>query len=49
MLVNDCGEILSFRITRGNVDDRTPIPGMLKKFVGKVFGDRGYSVSELIS
>jgi hypothetical protein len=42
LLVDDCGEILSFRITRGNVDDRTPVPAMLKNFVGKVFGDRGY-------
>ena len=29
LLVDDCGEILSFRITRGNVDDRTPVPAML--------------------
>ena len=47
MLVNDCGEILSFRITRGNVDDRTPVPDMLKKFIGKVFGDRGYISKKL--
>ena len=27
LLVDDRGQILSFRITRGNVDDRTPVPG----------------------
>jgi hypothetical protein len=47
LLVDDCGEILSFRITRGNVDDRTPVPAMLKNFVGKVFGDRGYISKKL--
>ena len=47
LLVDDCGNLLSFRITRGNVDDRTPVPSMLKKFVGKVFGDRGYISKKL--
>jgi hypothetical protein len=47
LLVDDCGNLLSFRITRGNVDDRTPVPAMLKNFVGKVFGDRGYVSKKL--
>ncbi len=47
LLVDDCGEILSFRITRGNVDDRTPVPEMLKNFIGKVFGDKGYISKKL--
>ena len=47
LLVDDCGDILSFRITRGNVDDRTPVPDMLKNFIGKVFGDRGYISKKL--
>jgi hypothetical protein len=47
LLVDDCGEILSFRITRANVDDRTPVPAMLKNFVGKVFGDRSYISKKL--
>jgi len=47
LLVDDCGNILSFRITRGNVDDRTPVPSMLKNFIGKVFGDRGYVSKKL--
>jgi hypothetical protein len=42
ILVDDCGQILSFRITCGNVDDRKPVPNMLKNFIGKVFGDKGY-------
>lgn len=47
LAVDDCGNVLSFCITRGNVDDRTPVPNMLKNFVGKVFGDRGYISKKL--
>jgi len=47
LLVDDRGQILSFRITRGNVDDRTSVPSMLKNFIGKVFGDRGYISKKL--
>jgi len=47
LLVDDCGNILSFRITRGNVDDRKPVPKLLKKFIGKVFGDKGYVSKKL--
>jgi hypothetical protein len=47
LVVDDCGDILSFQITRGNVDDRTPVPTLLRNFVGKVFGDRGYISKKL--
>ena len=42
LLVNECGELLNIQITPGNVDDRKPIPEMLKSMFGKVFADRGY-------
>ncbi len=42
LVVNDRGEILQFCITPGNVDDRKPVPRLVKKLFGKVFGDRGY-------
>lgn len=42
LVVDDCGNILSFALTSGNTDDRTPVPTLLKAIVGKVFGDRGY-------
>jgi len=48
LLVDDCGEILSFQITRGNVDDRKPVPTLVKNFVGKIFGDKGYISQKLI-
>jgi Transposase DDE domain len=47
LMVDDCGEILSFSITRGNVDDRVPVPNMTKNFIGKLFGDKGYISKKL--
>lgn len=46
-IVNDCGDILSFCLTRGNVDDRTPVPYLVKDLIGKLFGDRGYISKKL--
>jgi hypothetical protein len=42
LVINDRGEILAFRLTPGNVDDRQPVPSMVKQLFGKLFGDRGY-------
>ena len=36
------GELLSVYLTPGNVDDRIPVPKLLRKLFGKVFGDKGY-------
>jgi hypothetical protein len=41
LAVNDQGELLACCLTPGNVDDRTPVPQMVKRLPGKVFGDRG--------
>ncbi|MFL5692273.1 MAG: IS982 family transposase [Ktedonobacteraceae bacterium] len=41
LAVNDRGELLACCLTPGNVDDRTPVPHMVKRLRGKVFGDRG--------
>ena len=42
LVVNDRGELLSLRLTPGNVDDRRPVPELVKELFGKVFGDKGY-------
>ena len=42
LIVNDEGELLAVKLTPGNVDDRTPVPEMVKKLFGKLFGDKGY-------
>jgi hypothetical protein len=42
LIINDQGELLSFHLTPGNVDDRKPVPKMSEGLFGKLFGDRGY-------
>src|SRR5438067_616275 len=42
LVVNDCVELLSLRLTLGNVDDRRPVPELVKGLFGKLFGDKGY-------
>lgn len=42
IVISDAGEILAVMITKGNVDDRQPVPTLSKDLVGKLFGDRGY-------
>ena len=49
LLCNDKGELLSFCLTTGNVDDRDPntLKVLTKKLFGKLFGDKGYISSSL--
>src|SRR5579863_1065437 len=42
LAVNDRGERLSCCLTPGKVDDRAPVPYLVKRLRGKLFGDRGY-------
>jgi Transposase DDE domain. len=44
LVCNDRGELLSFCLTQGNVDDRDPktLFTLTKKLFGKLFGDKGY-------
>jgi Transposase DDE domain len=47
LAVNDRGERLSCCLTAGNVDDRAPVPRLVKGLRGKLFGDRGYISASL--
>ena len=42
LVINDCGELLSLRLTPGNMDDRRLVPELVKGLFGKLFGDKGY-------
>jgi len=42
LICNHKGDLVSCRITPGNVDDRAPLPEMVKNVFGKIFGDKGY-------
>jgi hypothetical protein len=47
LVINDRGELLALRLPPGNVDDRRPVPELVKKLFGKLFGDKGYSSQPL--
>ena len=49
LVCNDKGELLSFCLTPGNVDDRDPktLQTLTKKLFGKLFADKGYISSSL--
>ena len=49
LVINDKGEILSFCLTSGNVDDRNweVISHLTKEIYGKLFADRGYLSKQL--
>ena len=47
LITNDRGYLLSIKVTKGNVDDRKPVPGMIKNIFGKLFGDKGYLSGKL--
>lgn len=42
LVINDYGDVLAFTLTPGNVDDRKPVPQLVKTLFGKLFGDKGY-------
>jgi transposase len=42
LIFNDRGELLNLLLTPGNVDDRKPVPRMVRKLFGKLFADKGY-------
>lgn len=47
LIVNDEGELLAVQLTAGNVDDRTPVPKLVKELFGKLYGDKGYISQKL--
>jgi len=42
LAINDRGELLGCYLTPGNVDDRRPVPHMVRRLWGRLFGDKGY-------
>lgn len=47
LIINERGELLAFKLTPGNVDDRKPVPDLTQDIIGKLFGDRGYITQKL--
>ena len=50
LTINECGEILNFYLTPGNIDDRNRevIGQLTKNIYGKVFADKGYISQKLM-
>ena len=42
MVINNIGQIISIKITKGNVDDRQPVEELLKNLKGSAYADKGY-------
>ncbi|CAK0744251.1 transposase [Gammaproteobacteria bacterium] len=42
LVIDDQGELVSFLVTPGNIDDRKGLKEMAKFINGKLFGDKGY-------
>ena len=47
LIINECGELLAFQLTPGNVADVSVVEQLSKGIFGKLFGDKGYISSEL--
>ena len=42
MIINDVGQIMAIKITKGNIDDRRPVAELTKKPKGSIYFDKGY-------
>lgn len=42
LIVDDVGNLMKVRLTKGNVDDRSVVPSMADDIIGLLFGDKGY-------
>lgn len=47
MIFNTKGEIVRLAITPGNINDRKPVPHMVKDIAAKLIGDKGYLSKKL--
>ena len=47
LVINDHGELLAFKLTPANTDDRQPVPDLTQDLIGQLFGDRGDISQEL--
>ncbi len=47
LIINHCGEILSFCLSTANTDDRKPVPDLVEDLTGWIYGDKGYISEKL--
>ena len=46
-IINNIGQILVIKTTKGNVDDRTPVAELTKKLKGSIYSNKGHIGSGL--
>jgi hypothetical protein len=49
MIFNTKGEIVRLSVTPGNINDRSPVPNMVKGLIAKLIGDKGYLSKKLFN
>lgn len=42
LVINERGEVIALKITKGNVDDRAPVHKLTKGLTGTLYADKGY-------
>ena len=42
LVINEKGEFIALKMTKGNVDDRVPVPDLTKDLSGFIYADKGY-------
>ncbi len=42
LIINERGEIIALKMTKGNVDDRVPVPELTQGLTGTMYADKGY-------
>jgi hypothetical protein len=42
LVINQKGEFIALKVTKGNVDDRVPVPDLTKDLTGFIYADKGY-------
>ena len=42
VIINENGEFIALKMTKGNVDDRVPVPELTKDLSGIIYADKGY-------
>ena len=49
LIINNKGEIMAIKITKGNASDLSAVSGITKGLYGKLFGDKGYVSKDLFN
>ena len=42
LIINEKGEFMALKMTKGNIDDRVPVPELTEGLTGSMYADKGY-------